>query len=275
MAAAEAKVRVDDRGFLYGDGLFETIRIRRGKLLFWAEHMARLANGAAVLGLELGGRPAGWEAAAREGIRRSGAQEAVLRLQVTRGPGPRGLGVEGSGPPSVVMTLHPAPEERGNRPQPLRLILSTVPVLSRHPLNGVKSTSRLSHILAWIEATQAGADEALLLNEHREVVEATSANLFWIADESLLTPPVTAGALPGVARAKLLQHAGRIGLKSAERGTRPEEVLEADAVFLTNSIRGVMPVAELDGRPLGQSPWWSRLRALWNGLVKESLTAGG
>lgn len=247
--AAEARITPGDRGFTLGDGLFETLRVRDGAILRIEAHLSRLAHGAGVLGLPLAGLDL---AAALEQTRAAnGLADAVLRLTVTRGEGPRGVLPPASPSPTVLVTAAPmAP------PAPAaRLVIATRTRRNeRSPLAGVKSLNYLDNILARQEAAAAGADDAILLNTRDRVAETSIANLFAVIDGRLVTPPLADGALPGVMRAAVL------ALEGEERSLTADDLGRAEAIFLTSSL-GLRPVAALAARPLADHAVLSRLKA--------------
>jgi aminodeoxychorismate lyase len=262
-----ARLSAFDRGCLYGDGLFETIRVFDGRIPLFDRHLARLEEGLRVLRFQARPKAADLRLAADQLRRRNEVSEGVLRLQVTRGIGSRGYSPRGVGAPTILLSTHPLPLTMARG---WRVMAASVRVWSGSPLNRVKSTSKALHVLARGEADDQQADEALLLNERGELVEATAANLFWIRDGCLVTPPIDAGALPGITRAEVMRLAGGLGLSVTEMAASPADLFEAEGVFLTNSVRGVVTVGELDGRPLSVSGWVERLRTKW----LESLATG-
>jgi branched-chain amino acid aminotransferase len=138
------------------------------------------------------------------------------------------------------------------------------------PLTAVKSASKLLHVLARAEAEDLGADEALLLNSAGDVAEATSGNVFWLADGRLFTPPVTDGALAGVTRAWVLRLADELGLSSAEQSGTPDDLRAAEGVFLTLSSLEIVPVSHLDGVELRSSPVIRRLHEAYQASVRQT-----
>jgi branched-chain amino acid aminotransferase len=251
--APEAVVSVLDRGFLYGDGLFETIRVAAARLIGCGPHLARLAHGATRLGICLPHTPAEIEATALDLVQRNHLADGVVRIQVTRGPGTRGYSPQGATVPTLVITTHPSDAMR-EPPLRWRLHTATLRLGAGDALSGLKTCNRLVSILARAEAEANGADEALLLNVAGEVVEAASANVFWIEHGDLYTPPLASGALPGVTRARVIELAGSRGMRVLEAsGPRPR-LLEAEGLFLTLSSRGIVEGAALDAAPLRSSP---------------------
>ncbi len=262
---AEA-VRIDptDRGFLLADGLFETMRARDGRILRLDRHWARLAHGAALLGIPLPLDSAGLAAAARELLLANGFArgEAALRLTLTRGPGPRGLAPPEPASPTLLLLAFPAPEPV----PPARAIL--VRRVCRNELSltsRIKSSAYLDQILALREAHEAGGDEALLANTVGRLACASAANLFLVVEERIWTPAIAEGALPGVTRAVLLERARAAGLSAVE-GEVPRHLLgRAQEAFTTNALRGVRPIASVDGRPFPipvPGPTTRRIQAL-------------
>ena len=196
----EAMVSVFDRGFLYGDGLFETMRVFNAKLFRWKQHLERLQQGADFLKIPLPIAPDSLRAFADELIAQNHATDSLLRLTVSRGIGPRGYSPKAAQTPSLVMSLHPAPQFDAQKPRVWRLITSSVRLPAREPLAHFKTCNKLPQIMARAEADAAGADEALLLNTEGYVVEGASSNLFWIKGRTVCTPPLASGILPGVTR---------------------------------------------------------------------------
>lgn len=254
----QATVSVLDRSFLYGDGLFETVGIRSGRPVFWSAHVGRLLRGLGFLGI----RPPFTAEALREGADRllgsSGVGRGVLRIHVSRGVGRRGYSPRGADRPLVVMTVHAAAEADPG-PRAWRLHTASMRVAAGGGLASVKSASKLLQVLARAEAEAAGADEAVVLNTEERVAETSSGNLFWIREGRLRTPPVSEGALPGIARGKLLELAAGLGLSAEEAPGSLADLTAAEGVFLSLGSLGVVEATDLDGVPLGRSPWTRRL----------------
>ena len=261
--AEQARISVFDRGFLYGDGLFETLRVARGKPFRWRQHIERLGRGMEFLKLscqfafdELAGF-------AGELIRRNQMPEAVLRLTLSRGSGPRGYSIRGADGPTVAMSLHPVPAQ----PQAWRLVTSSVRLRADDPFAGFKSCNKLPQILARNEADAAQADEALLTNTDGWVVEGAASNLFWVEHGQVCTPPVTRGALPGITRAVVFELCQQAGIPCREADAKSEQLLRSEGVFLTLSSSGLVRASHLDEAPLAQSPIATRLLAEYQALL--------
>jgi branched-chain amino acid aminotransferase len=239
LASDESRIDPSDRGFTLGDGLYETVRVRDGAPLRLESHFERLARGLTLLGL-----PAIDPAAVSDSIRAvlaaNALEEAAVRITVSRGPAARGLAPNPDPTPSIVIGASPY-----IGPAPVSLITAAVTRRNEHsPLSRIKSTNCLDAILARLEASERGADEALLLNTASRVAEATIANLFAVLDGALVTPPIADGALPGIMRGVVIEAMG-----ASEQSLAASDLARAEELFLTSSL-GVRPVTTLDGRPL-------------------------
>lgn len=226
----------DDRGFTLGDGLFETVLAEGGVLRDWDAHMARLAQGVAILGLP---RPAAdvVRVEAERALGACGAARAAVRVSWSAGSGGRGLDRPADIAPRLVVTAAAPPRPEG----PARLAWSSLRRNEHSPASRCKTLAYLDNVLARREAKAAGADEALLLNTAGQVAGGAAANLFWIADGRLHTPALACGVLDGIMRRRVLAAAAALGVEVLERVAGPESVDAADAVFLTNVLIRVRP----------------------------------
>jgi branched-chain amino acid aminotransferase len=249
-----AKVSVLDHGLLYGDGLFEGIRVRAGRLFRLEQHLARLELGARTIGLDLPFSRAERARIVTDTVRAFGQKEAYVRLLVTRGEGPLGVDPTTCKKPTVVCIV----AEIGlfsaeQRAQGLAMITSSY----RRPNPdvqdvAVKTLNYLGSVLAKQEARKHGADEALLLNQSGRVAEAAVANVFALRGRSLMTPPALDGCLEGINRGAILEIASELGFSVSERSLGRRDLFAADEVFLTGSGAGVIGVRSLDGRAIGR-----------------------
>ena len=249
----EARIPVTDHGLLYGDGIFEGIRIRGRRVFRLEAHMARLESGARALALELPGGAEAMREIVLETARAHDEDEAYVRLIVTRGQGALGVDPTTCTEPRVICIVD---EVHIYSPEKLASGLDLVTSSWRRPPADVldprvKSLNYLNNVMAKLEARQRGADEALLLNTHGNVAEAAVANLFVHRAGELRTPPGSDGALEGINRATVLELAGSLGMPAREQTLTRFDVLSADAAFLTGSGAGVAPVRSLDGRTIG------------------------
>lgn len=262
-----------ERGFLYGDGLFETLRVYGGRPFMLAEHISRLTAGAAVLGFAEALNPDDLKSAVEQTISANGIEDGSVRLTVARGRGPGLYPVE-TDPPTVLVTVRAgtpyAPElyARG-----FRAVLVSFPRNERSPLVFVKSLNFLENILGKKEAVASGADEGLFLNTAGHLCEGTVSNLFLLEQDTVLTPAVSSGLLPGITRAIVLQVAREAGFRVEECAVRPDRLFTASEAFLTNSLLEVMPLVTIGGRPVGTGrpgPAAQLLREQYRKAVKKS-----
>jgi branched-chain amino acid aminotransferase len=247
---AQAVIPISDRGFLYGDGLFETVKITHGRPLWWEHHMERFLNGAEFLKLTLPWSPAKLREFAARLIQENALPESVLRVTLTRGSGPRGYSVKEANCPTLAMTLQPLPVCVTS----VRLAVASLRVLPENPIAKIKSVGKLTQILARAEAQMLGADEALLLNAKGFVAECAASNVFWLENGRVCTPPIESGALAGVTRRVVLDMCAEKQIPTGEEQIKPAELFGVDGVFLTNSVAGIIPATDLNGRVLLQSP---------------------
>jgi aminodeoxychorismate lyase len=269
----QALVSVFDRGFLYGDGLFETLRVMNGVPLRWEAHWRRFAMGLLRLDLTVRWLPEYLRANAADLSHHNHLPDALLRLTLSRGIGERGYSPRGADSPTFVMSLHPAPALPAEAPH-TKLHTPSLRLPAGDWLSACKSANKLLHVLARAEAEAAGADEALLLNPRDELAEAASANLFWIEGDTLHTPPLSSGALPGVTRADVLAWCQSQGIPARETTADRARLLRAHGGFLTSSACGVVEVSALDGQAIPVSPLTHRIRtALLAAWAAESQRA--
>jgi branched-chain amino acid aminotransferase len=249
---AQAVIPVNDRGFMYGDGLFETMRVVAGWPFRLAQHLERMTRGADFLKIKPPFTPKELQQFAEQLIEKNQMPEAILRVTLTRGPGERGYTPKAEGRPTVVMMLHAAPS--AENPVHWSLITSSFRVLAADPLSSFKTLNKLKHVMARAEAAEKGADEALLINTNGEVAETTSGNLFWVFDDKICTTPTGRGVLPGITRAVVLEICQTLGLLTNKRVIKPEALENSEGIFVTQSALGVVPVATFDGEPVAASP---------------------
>jgi branched-subunit amino acid aminotransferase/4-amino-4-deoxychorismate lyase len=195
---------------------------------------------------------------------------AILRITLTRGPGPRGYSPSGADRPTLAMTLHADSRPDAKKPASVRLITSSFRVSAADPLANVKTCNKLPHILACAEADAAGADDALLLNTRGHLAEATASNLFWLSGDGVQTPPARAGALMGITRGVVIELVRKLGLAAGEVDGEPSVLRRAAGVFLTNSVGGITEVVELDGKALGRSAIVKRLQGAYQALMRNA-----
>lgn len=241
-----------DRGFLLGDGVFETLRIHQGKPFLLADHLTRLADACARTGIIPGPHLESVAVGEVERARTLGLADAFMRITVSRGLG-LGMSAEPRHP-TVVTLIDKLPLF-----DPLWYSAGISVVLAEGRRNefaataGIKTTAYLESILAFRSAAQIGADDALFLDTQGHLSEATASNLFIVRGGVLHTPPVQCGALPGITRACVMRIADAHGVEvCSERPLQPAELETADEVFLTSSVREVVPVVSCDGAQIGR-----------------------
>ena len=251
----QARISVLDRGFLYGDALFETMRAYGGKVFLLDRHLARLAASAQFLGFDLGRIPEPLEAAVLRTLAESQLADAYVRLTVSRGTS-RGLIPAPGDSPNVIIEVRPfAPYPARLYEHGAELIISRYRRDESSPLSNQKTTNYLLAILAKQEAVAARADDALLLNSAGNVAEATVANIFMVENGSVTTPPTAAGILPGITRTVVIDLCHGLGLPCAERDITPTQLLSADEVLLTNTLMEILPIRRIgDSRVTDGAP---------------------
>ncbi len=250
---AEAKVSVFDHGLLYGDGIFEGIRLYEGCVFKLDEHLERLEYSAKAIMLPLRWTRAGISDAVCETCRANGLRNGYIRLVVTRGEGSLGLSIKGCDNPQLIIiadTIQLYPQEFYEK----GLSIITVPTRRSNPAAlppTIKSLNYLNNILAKIEAQHLGYHEAIMLNDQGYVAECTGDNIFIIHKGVLLTPPVSAGALRGITRDTTLAIADDLGIPWREAALTRYDVWVADELFLTGTAAEIVPIVEVDARPIG------------------------
>jgi len=251
---ARAVVPVNDRGFLYGDGLFETVRVFGGHPFRMAQHLERLARGADYLQINLPFTPRDIHHFAEQLVAQNKMPDSILRVTLTRGPGQRGYTPKPGGTPTMVMTLHPAPPLDPTNPTQWSMVTSTHRIPASDALSSFKTNCKLLHVMARIGAEAQNADEALILNTNGEVAEAAAANLFWVYHDKVCTVPTGRGVLPGITRAVVLEICQVLGLQTNKRVIKPEALRHSEGIFLSQSAQGVICVTSFDGEPVPLSP---------------------
>ncbi|HEV8255320.1 MAG TPA: aminotransferase class IV [Vicinamibacteria bacterium] len=251
--ADQARVSVLDTGFVFGDGVYETLRTYSGRPFLLDRHLARLRASAARLGFEVSRSD---ESLAREIdllLSRAHNPESYIRIIVTRGAGDMSYRFDRVKGPTVAIVVKPF------EPLPERYYTEGAPVIissirRNHPRAldpAIKSCNLLNSVLSVREAQAAGAVEPILLNDAGDVAEGASSNVFIVKDSAALTPPLSAGILAGVTRALILELCSELGIPAREETLRVADLVGADEVFLTSTIREALPVGTIDGKPVG------------------------
>ncbi len=262
-----ARVSVMDRGFLYGDSIYETLRARGGKILFWRDHLQRLRRSAFLLEIEIDDERADPLRILGELLRRNGLQNARARIIVTRGEGGRDQLTGFT--PSWIVTIEPfADLSESEFETGVSAILVSVRRLGVASLNPeIKSSNLLNNLLARREAVRAGAAEGILLNPRGDIAEGAHSNLFWYAgDRVLRTPALGVGILPGITRDKVLAVARGLGISIAEVEEPADSLLGASEIMLTSTSWEVLSVTRYNGAIVGDGRRGEISRLLHTGL---------
>ncbi len=271
----ETRVPVMDRGFLFGDGVYEVIPVYSGRPFRLEQHLERLDNNLAAIRIDTPLSHDEWKAIIQRLIEDPGAVDQALYLQVTRGVAPkRDHAFPVDVTPTVFAMTNPLPEPD---PERNRQGYAAITVTDERWNNcHIKAITLLANLLARQEAVDAGAQEAIFIRDGK-AVEGAASNLFIVRDRLLITPPKSKQLLPGITRDFVLELAAGHGIPYAEAEIPVEELKNADEIWVTSSIREILPITSLDGKPVGSGkagPGWMRMQELFE-LGKESLRPGG
>lgn len=244
-----------DRGLAYGDGLFETMSLRAGRVERLSLHLDRLRHGASRIELPL---PPEAELEQRIRAAAAGIARGTLKLVVTRGTGPRGYAPPETPMPTVILL----PEPRFRAPaSAISVTILKTRLGENEKLAGIKHLNRLEQVLARLELGRAGADEGLMLSTSGTVIGGTSRNLFAVYGEHVRTPAVDRAGIAGVMRRAVLEQCAALGIDAAEAELAPADLERADALFMTNALVGIQPVTRLDRKTFGSQAVARRLSA--------------
>ena len=269
-----AKISVFDHGLLYGDGVFEGIRVYNRRIFRHRAHLERLYDSARALALTIPLTIDEMGAAVEETVRRNEREDAYIRLIVTRGAGELGIDPHSCPTPSVIVIVsdvrvYPRELYAGG----IKVMTSATRQVSHEAIDPrIKSLNYLKNILAKIDAQQAGAHEAIMLNAEGFIAECTADNLFVIRGGRLLTPSPQDGALGGITRGAVLELAGEARVPAAEARLTRYDLYTADEAFVTGTGAELMPVATADGRPIADGkpgPITRRLTEAFHALVRN------
>lgn len=274
----EAKISVFDHGLLYGDGVFEGIRVYKGRVFKLDEHIERFYESAKTVGIEVPLSKGEFKMAIIEAVRRNNLRDAYIRPIVTRGRGRLGLDPRHCQKPTVIII----PQRLEEYPltvaakKAVRAIVSSIrrnPPFCLPPM--VKSLNYQNNILAKLEAIRAGVDEAIMLDWMGYVCEGTGDNIFIVKNGVLVTPPIYASILPGITRQTIIDIAKRLKIEVSERNITIHDLYNADEVFLTATGIELVPVIEIDGRKIGRGepgPVFIRIKEQFEKLTQKTGT---
>lgn len=259
-----------DRGFLYGDGVYETLRAYKGQIFLFNEHFKRLRRSAQGIGLGLPFTAKSLHAAMLKALKANLLQEAVIRLSLSRGPGPLGFDPRPAGPPTWTVIATPPRHNLARLARRFTLALVKTRRAPQEVLDpAFKTTNNIHQILAKREAIRLGADEAVMLNVKNQLTEGTISNVFFVKQGVLHTPALSCGLLPGVTRALVLRLAKILNIRVREGVYKADDLRRADEIFITSSALEVIPAAILKevGRPplrLSEKPITEKLQIAYS-----------
>lgn len=273
----DAKISVFDHGLLYGDGVFEGIRIYHGRIFRLSAHLKRLYESARSICMEIPISIEEMEKATLETVAANNLQDGYIRLVITRGVGSLGLNPFQCPRPGIIIiasTISLYPAERYEKG------LNLITCATRRPTPAalspqVKSLNYLNNVMAKIEAIQAGCEEGIMLNEQGYVAECTGDNVFIIKDGAVFTPPISAGGLDGITRQAVIEILAQLGIRCTEKMMTRHDLFTADECFLTGTAAEVIPAVQLDRRVIGSGkpgPVTAQVVAAFHELVKHDGT---
>lgn len=264
----EAKISVYDHGFLYGDGIFDTMRAYDGRVFRLEQHLERLRENACSLALSLPWSNEELAAAINATGKANNLPDAYIRLSISRGPGPIGIDPRLCPRPTLVVMAKELPQ--GREDVYTQGITAITLNTRRNPVQcldpGIKSLNFLNNILAKLELINAGIGEGIMLNCESKVAEGTVSNIFWCSQGALYTPSREVGILLGITRQTVLEIAGEAGLEVHQGAYALEELYRAEEIFFTNSSGELIPVTRVDDRVIGSGkpgPVTGRLHKLY------------
>lgn len=269
---AEANVSVFDRGFLYGDSIYETMRTAGGGIpVELARHMERLARSGQGIYMDLPLSAAELGALIGRTHEATGNEESYVRMMITRGAGPIGLDPRRTEAPTIVIVAQPLelPSE-ATYAKGLAAVLVGVDKVGGGLDPGIKTGNYLTNIIALREAIGRGGDDAILVTSADEVAEGATSNVFAVMEGKLCTPHLHVGLLAGITRQVVCELAAEVGHPASECTVRPDALRGASEVFMTSSVRGIMPVTRLDGAQVGSGqagPVTMALRARYESYI--------
>ncbi len=252
----KALISVYDHGFLYGDGIYETMRAYKGTVFMLDEHIERLFRSASMIGLTIKKKRREIKTAVYKTLRANRVHEAAIRITMSRGPGLTGLDPALCKKPTFVIFAHRfKPYPARSYQKGMKIIISDTRRNFRKAVDPrIKSLNFLNNILAKIEAIKSNANEAVMLNYKNYLAEGTVSNIFFVRDNILHTPSLSVGILDGITRRILLELAQELKIKTREGKYRAEDIFSAQEVLISNTTMEVMPVSHVNGEKTSKSP---------------------
>ncbi|MEK9628469.1 MAG: branched-chain-amino-acid transaminase [Nitrospinota bacterium] len=249
----EAFISIMDHGFLFGDSIYEVVCTHQGKPCFLDDHLKRLYASAAGISLNIPLTPDEIKEQIQTTLKHANNADSYIRIIITRGEGEMDIDPSSCFKPNVIIFVKSTPQisdesyEKG-----ISVALVSIKRNSRDSLNpAVKTGNYLNNVLARVESQKMGAEDAIMVNPWGLLTESTTSNLFFVREGRLLTPSKECGILSGITRDKIIQLANENGMALEEGKWPGEELFKADEIFLTGTVKKVMPVSKLDSRPVG------------------------
>jgi len=272
---SEAVVSIFDRGFLYGDGIFETLRVYDGKVFRMAQHLERMFTNFARLKIPSPQTAEQISANVERLVRDNGVKDGFIRIIATRGVSDFGLGTKSARDPIVVIYAQNYPPPKAERyAKGWNVIISKERANAQSAMEVTKTISRVHHVLAKMEAEEAGADDAVMINTDGFLAEGTASNLFIVKGGTVRTAPVSTGLLPGITRATVREVCDLLDVPFEEKQLRPEDLFSAEEAFLSSTMVELMPVVAVDGKKIGNGKAGAltqKLHVAFQELVREEL----
>lgn len=267
----DAKISVWDHGLLYGDGVYEAIRVYDGNIFKLREHIDRLYNSAKAIKIEIPMTKEKLLEAVVELVRRNKLKNGYLRIIVTRGVGLMGVDPRNCEKPTIIIMSELREALFGGKP--ISVIISSIRRFPSQCLDPkIKSLNYLNNVLAKIQAIEAGADDAIMLNMEGYVAEAVTENIFVVRKNVVYTPPLEAGILEGITRNVVIEIAKNLGLEVREENLTIYDLYTADEIFLTGTAAEITPVVKVDGRSIGNGepgPVFKKILEEYKKIVKD------
>jgi len=273
MPEDRAKISVFDRGFLYGDGIFETLRSYKGRIFRLDAHLKRLFCSSRIIKLPISKEKSEIEDLIYTLLDKNNLKDAYVRLTVTRRM--KSFGLDPGQKYSsnlVIIARNFTPRPQSWYKQGIKAVTVKTKQNEFSPLAGIKSLNFLNQIMARLETKERGADEGILLNTRGHIAEAAASNIFLVSKGRLLTPSLENGVLPGITRQTVLELAPELGLKITETDILPSDLKKAEEAFLTNSLIELVSLIEVDGKPVGcgsPAPITKMLHRAYRNLVER------
>ena len=270
----EAFISIFDHGFLFGDSIYEVVSTKYGKPCFLDEHLERLFASAFGISLKIPFSINEIKNQIQRTLDSAGNSESYIRIIITRGVGEVDIDPSYCFKPNTIILVKELPQIPEDKySDGISVSLVSIKRNSRDSLNpAIKTGNYLNNILARVEASKTGAEDAIMMNSWGQLTEATTSNLFFVVDGQLLTPEKKCGILSGITREKIIQLANERGMVLKEGIWLGEELLKADEIFLSGTVKNIMPVSILDNRPVGNGkpgPITRKMMELYSRLLES------